>query len=265
MRCAARPAGLVACWTLVVGVAAGAASSASTRSIFDMLPRHEVFPACLKTVIASERHARNAGTAAVKVFAAIGSGNVEPLCEKIVETAPEGPGKPTTAILADCAELGGRIEIASAGGYLGNGNEFCGHIVRDSAKRNQRPLSEYIPNGKTSRRRFCQQFNMFAEEFGTLCTSNKLWKQADSLGDDEPAAERAPSASASSPALRPAAAAEASAAPAAPTPSEAAFATEVEEAALQQKTPSPEFMKSNFGQIFRWGNKGHAEAIDMDA
>lgn len=225
----------------MLATASAVATSVSTRSIFDMLPHHEVFPACLKTVSAAVRHTKSAN----KTAASIGTEDVELLCERILESAPKGPGRRTTGVMADCAELGGRIEMASTNGYLGDGGEFCGRIVRQSAKENKQPLSEYIPNGKTSRRRFCQQFNEFAEEFGTLCTTNKLWKQeVDPLADEQAVEAEEAQASESE------------------RPAQGIVAT----AAVQHEAMTSEFLRSSFGKILRWGEKGPhmADAIAVD-
>merc|ERR1719272_1281950 len=111
-------------------------------SIFDYLPPADVYPSCLKTVSSVE--------ARTGPHTAIVPDDIEPACEKIVASAPGGPGAATTAILADCAELSGRMEEAAKSGYLGDGGEFCMRVLKEIARENSVPIETYIPVGETS-------------------------------------------------------------------------------------------------------------------
>lgn len=229
----------------------------AARSIFDMLPHNEVFPACLKTVAGTLRKQKS------EAGSVVGSEDVEPICEKIVETAPRGPGKQTTAIMADCAEVGGRIETAFSNGYLGDGRDFCGRIVRDSAKAKAAPLAEYLPNGKHSRQQFCQEFGSMAEEFGTACTTNELWRRS-SVG---PKASSASARAASSklagravPTTAPLAVSQDAPRPLDEKKGQVKQQAIVASVAREGVGISSEFIRNNFGKILRWGNTGESVA-----
>lgn len=219
----------------------GARLSSSSRSIFDFLPRAELYPACLKTV--STALARRAPQAPITTE------ETEPLCENIIIAAPNSPGSRTTAVLADCAELSGRIEEAAKNGYLSDGSEFCGNILKQSAKENNEPLNHYVPRGSISKKKFCAHFSAAVDSCAGF--------QAETSRDETPAAELLHSA-------------EAMDAPAMPHPSDVeAQATESHLAEndapatnmaaappAEEEHPSKmtkQYMQKNFGKLLRFG------------
>jgi len=126
-------------------------SASSQRSIFDFLPPAELFPACLKTVSATL--AKRAPQAPITTE------ETEPICENVILSAPNAPSSHSTAVLADCAELSGRMEEAAKNGYLRDGSEFCSNILKQSAKDNDVPLTQYLPRGAVSKKKFCAIFS----------------------------------------------------------------------------------------------------------
>merc|ERR1719379_3197712 len=126
-------------------------ATGASASIFGFLPRPELFPACLKTVSAT--------LVRVPPGTPISTEDAEPVCEEIIVAAPHGPGRRTTEVLADCAELSGRMEEAAKNGYLSDGSEFCSNILKQNAKENDVPLAQYVPRGPVSKKKFCAQFD----------------------------------------------------------------------------------------------------------
>lgn len=226
-------------------------SGSRQRSIFNNLPPAEIFPACLKTVSASL--ARRAPQAPISTE------DVEPICENIITTAPNGPGSRTTAVLADCAELSGRIEEAAKNGYLNDGTEFCSNIINQNAKENDVPLSQYVPRGTLSKNKFCAHFSSAVLE---TCANS----QGDSsqTQPETPAAELLHDAEAmdapsmphpvdATPAAKPevpAVAEQHLAAPEAPITNMAA-APSTEDVHPSRMTA--QYMRKNFGSILRFG------------
>lgn len=228
-------------------------SASRQKSVFDFLPRAELFPACLKTVTTSL--ARRAPQTPITTE------DTEPICENIIISAPNGPGSRTTAVLADCAELSGRVEEAAKNGYLNDGTEFCGNILEQSAKENDAPLSQYVPRGAVSKKKFCTHFGEAV--IGDAC---KSFPGESSASDTTPATELLHSA-------------EAMDAPTMPHPAEpepAAVDTAATEPHLAQAEAAPDapitnmvaatptedrrpsrmtsqYMKKNFGSILRFG------------
>lgn len=148
-------------------LAAICATPAVHASIFDFLPHPEVFSACLKTVAATL--SRRAPEAAIMTQ------DVQPECEDILISAPHGPGERTESLMADCAELSGRIEEAARNGYLSSsgGAQFCGKVLQQSAEENQVPVMEYLPKGEFSRKKFCEHF-VELPEVVSACAAKEL-------------------------------------------------------------------------------------------
>lgn len=275
---------------LVLAVCAhGAAALASTRAkgklIFDYLPRSEQFPACLKTVVSAQK----------RLSGPLSSEAVEPLCERIVSSAPRGPGKKTEGVVSDCAELSGRIVTAGKNGFLDDGSNFCAKLVRESAAGTHAPLTEYLPNGKASRHKFCHVFAKGVEVPGEKPGTPSRWVP-DTLADlcalSERPAAAAPKANATqhnaSNATEPKPAAARAAqlfreadadgdgslsraefqralelkehppkAQAAAAPSRVPVATVSSKSAKAEdgQKMSTQYMKKNFGSILRWGKQ----------
>lgn len=223
-------------------------SASRQTSIFDFLPHAELFPACLKTVSATlARHTPRTP---------IMTEDAEPICENIIVSAPNGPGSRTTAVLADCAELSGRIEEAAKNGYLNDGAEFCSNILKQNAKENDVPLAQYVPRGLTSKKKFCAHFGTTA--LGEVCQDF----QAEKPAAETPAAELLHSAEAmdAPPMPQPVAIEPAADKPnlAAPEAVQAeAHVTSMAAAPLEEDVRSskmtPQYMKKNFGSILRFG------------
>lgn len=237
-------------------------------SIFNFLPRPELFPACLKTV----------STTLVRIppGTAITTEDAEPICEEIIIAAPHGPAKRTTEVLADCAELAGRMEEAAKNGYLNDGTEFCGNVLKQSATDVGAPLGEYVPTGETTRRKFCGHFRD-ADIFTDLCVAHagvhkakeeSISPASESPGPESPAARLMhDAADFSGPEPRKFRAAAdtqpaagkfqlaAQDATATSTATATATATDMgADAGKQVKTRlTSEYMKQKFGDILRWG------------
>lgn len=207
-------------------------------SIFDFLPRAELFPACLKTVSAT--------LAQRAPQTPITTEDAEPLCENIIISAPNSPGSRTTAVLADCAELSGRMEEAAKNGYLNDGSEFCGNILKQNAKEHDIPLVQYVPRGVTSKKKFCEQFSGAVEACSGVEAGITSKDNDDGRKDLSPSAVLLHSA-------------EAMDAPA--MPHQAAVADSITNMVAAPPTgdeqhPSkmtPQYMKKNFGSILRFG------------
>lgn len=210
-------------------------SGSRQRSIFDFLPRAELFPACLKTV--------SAALANRAPKAAITTEDTAPICENVILSAPHSPSSRSTAVLADCAELSGRIEEAAKNGYLNDGSEFCSNILKQSSSDNDVPLDQYVPRGAVSKKKFCAYFS------ASLPVDTCSGVEAETSTDLTPAAQLLHSA-------------EAIDAPAMPHHSDAQVVPEVPVSNMVAASPaedeqpskmSKEYMKKNFGSILRFG------------
>eukprot|EP00746_Dinoflagellata_sp_MGD_P004474 gnl/MRDRNA2_/MRDRNA2_108644_c0_seq1.p1 gnl/MRDRNA2_/MRDRNA2_108644_c0~~gnl/MRDRNA2_/MRDRNA2_108644_c0_seq1.p1 ORF type:complete len:230 (-),score=56.70 gnl/MRDRNA2_/MRDRNA2_108644_c0_seq1:37-726(-) len=214
-------------------------SGSSQRSIFDFLPRAELFPACLKTVSATL--ARRAPQTPITTE------DTEPVCENVITSAPNGPGSRTTAVLADCAELSGRMEEAAKNGYLNDGSEFCSNILKQSAKEHDLPLTQYVPRGAVSKKKFC---NVFSADMVDACSG----LETDHSEEMTPASQLIHSADALDAPAMPHVADQS--VPASSITNMVA-ATPAEDEAPGKMTK--EYMKKNFGSILRFGGGSTAQ------
>lgn len=130
--------------------------------MFGFLPHPELFPTCVHTVSTT--------LAQHKLKTTIGSEDVQHICEHIVTSTPQGPGRRTHAVTNDCAELSGRVqEAAKAGRLTDGGSEFCGNLVKENLLESGRSLDDYLPHGSTEHSQFCDLFGS-AETLKMRCS-----------------------------------------------------------------------------------------------